>query len=327
MYDTRKLSKVYDDFKTNTINIQIEKQYLVELFEIKDDIEKKIKNLEDENDKLRINIEKLNITIDKKNDTIDDYDKYLSEYAEKHGNPIDRILYYAERIPILGQVVYIFIGFPYLILQLVTGPFNMSKYNTNEQKSKRKELRYVLKEPSKEVSENKQLMDHNLAYIDKLQNTLLKLSYLISIKEYTISRSSAYNEKHIKLYYIRLKDNNRYFYKIGITKYNVFTRYSQDTKNMNIDKIIFEINCDKAEHIEQAIIELNRAYRLHKLAGRYFSPESGEELLDSGNSEIFTEDILSINFFKKENYENTSILKYKDENFDEQMDFILNLPR
>ena len=94
---------------------------------------------------------------------------------------------------------------------------------------------------------------------------------------------------------------------------------------MNIDKVIFEIDCNDAEEMEQEIIDLNRDYRLYKLGGRYLVPGTNEELLDSGNSEIFNEDILSIDFLKKDDYDNLSIIQYKDEEFDEQIDIILDI--
>ena len=217
MYDTRKLSKVYNKFKSCQLNIKQEEENLNELLEIDYNIKEHIKELKNENENLQTNIEKINIIIEEQDRIISEYKKYMSEYSSQYGNIIDKILFYSEKIPILNHIIALLIGMPYLFLQMLAYLFNStlfdeSRYYTDEQKSKLRELYYVLKEPSKEVSENKQIVEHNKLHISELENRLLKLSCLLSIKIcMTHELSKSVNCK--KLYYIRLIYNNTYFYK------------------------------------------------------------------------------------------------------------------
>ena len=155
--------------------------------------------------------------------------------------------------------------------------------------------------PTIQENEIKNKISDNLIEINKLiknRNTTIKLEELGNIKEnlYLISellKTKIENKNQstsTKIYYIKLKSRNKEYYKIGITKYNILTRFRKENPfQVKIDKVIFEINYDNAEILEEKILSLNKSYKLNP---NYKNIKN--KILESGNTEIFKHDILKL---------------------------------
>ena len=90
-----------------------------------------------------------------------------------------------------------------------------------------------------------------------------------------------FKDRQTTLYYVRFKYHNKYYYKIGITTQGVYKRFSDEPVPYDI---LFERiykSGQTAYKKEQDIIKKNKAKR-------YFGPR----ILKSGNSELFTQDIM-----------------------------------
>ncbi len=92
-----------------------------------------------------------------------------------------------------------------------------------------------------------------------------------------------YKNQKTSLYYIYLPQYD--LYKIGITKSNVEKRFSKDIKNniqiITLNETIFEDGIEALE-IEQLIL---KRYKNHRYTGK--------NILEAGNSELFTKNILN----------------------------------
>jgi len=98
-----------------------------------------------------------------------------------------------------------------------------------------------------------------------------------------------------KLYYLEIQHHEKLYYKIGITNFDVKSRF-KSKNDMDKIKIIFEIDFDLAINaliIEQKIIKKNKQYI------------TDQNILSSGNTEIFNIDINDINLQKEINANRT----------------------
>jgi hypothetical protein len=106
--------------------------------------------------------------------------------------------------------------------------------------------------------------------------------HFIKPKSTRVSRKPSSN-KPCTLYYLKIIKNNKYYYKIGITTQPYHRRYrSSERKNMNI---LFYINFASGIdtwNIESMFLTKYKKYRL----------TTNDDILISGNSEIFTKDVL-----------------------------------
>lgn len=285
-----RLEQIYIDYKNN-IDLKKEELEIEQLSCVKKELEYDLSVFNEEIREIDFYIEENKKYIEDEEKILNKYNEELEEYAKKNGNIFDRIMYHTDKIPVIDQIAAIIIGLPSLFLQIFLEPFfksyfNQNTYLTNSQKEKRQLIENGIDSIYRVISSENDKKKHIKRIIEQIEYKLTNIAYLNEIKRNIINRIE-YNN-YTKLYYIRLKWNNTFLYKIGITKYDVPMRYSQDSLSSNIDSIIFEIPLENAEYIESKIIEHNKLF-LHIKHGI-------GKLLDSGNSEIFIEDVLSVDF-------------------------------
>lgn len=90
------------------------------------------------------------------------------------------------------------------------------------------------------------------------------------------------------LYYLKVTKNKSVFYKIGITNLSVQQRFGKDMEYIKILKQTIYQNGKEAYLEEQRILRKYKKYRY-----------KGPDLLKSGNTELFTKDILNMNNLNK----------------------------
>lgn len=92
-------------------------------------------------------------------------------------------------------------------------------------------------------------------------------------------------EKPATLYYLRVVFEDKFFYKIGITNRAVFDRFSsRDLKNITIVREFYFNSGKLARDVEKHILTANKDFIIDK----------GTFILESGNTEIFEIDVLSL---------------------------------
>ena len=97
-----------------------------------------------------------------------------------------------------------------------------------------------------------------------------------------------YYNKPTMVYYIKVIANNEVAYKIGITTQNVYRRFKRDIKD---GVHIIELAHQMYQTGEQAYIVEQKLHHDHRQDARW---KSKRHMLRSGNSELYSKDILGI---------------------------------
>jgi len=97
-----------------------------------------------------------------------------------------------------------------------------------------------------------------------------------------------------KLYYLKIRNEDTFVYKIGITNLSVHKRLNVHDREKVVAKVVWEfIDGQEAYDREQCILQIYKEFKY-----------SGPPILKSGNTELFTKDVG--NYFTKDNHNDTT---------------------
>jgi len=187
--------------------------------------------------------------------------------------------------PYLGMVlftIFFWIGVILRIIYVFSSSFQETKdYNENQLEFKKR----VKEEEAQKERKRIELKNKNekKELISKLKSTakLGDRSKTLIVKNNKIKINDLINSYAAMLYYIKIEETA---YKIGITNHSIKIRYQQEIDmGIEIRLIAYWPMVEDAEKYERKILRMFKKYKWR-----------GNNLLLSGNSELFYKDILNL---------------------------------